>query len=55
MEVHTQLKNYLRNSESEKAIINDPSIYTNLIIILMNIKIGKQLRAPDVDWRIISS
>ena len=53
LEVHTQLRNPLNKSESEKAIINHPLIHRTLIISVMNAMVRNQLRASDVDWRII--
>ena len=55
VEVHTQLRNALINIKRKKAIINHYSIHTTLIISAMNITAGNQIRASDVDRRIISS
>ena len=55
MEVHTQLRNVLRNIERKRSIRNHPLIHAILIIIVMNITVGNQIHASDVDWRIISS
>ena len=50
MEIQLPLINALIN----KAIRNHPLIHTTIIIIIMNITIGNQIRASDVDQRIIS-
>ena len=49
VEVHTQLKNSLSKRESKRAIRNDPSIHATIIIIVMNVMVGNQIRASDVD------
>ena len=55
MEVHTQMRNNLRNSKIIRDIRNHPSIYTTLIISVLNVMVGKQIHASDVDQRIILS
>ena len=55
VEVHIQLINYLSNSKREKSIRNNPLIHATIIIIVMNVIVGNQIRASDGDWRIISS
>ena len=55
MEVHTELRNYVSNSESKKATRNHTLIHTTLRIIVINITVGNQIRATDVDRSIISS
>ena len=55
VEIHTQLINYLSNIESKRAIINHPSIHESLIISVMNVMVGNQIHASDVDRSIISS
>ena len=54
MEVHIKFINALSNRESKKAIRNHPSIHTTLIISGMNATARNQIRASDVDRRIIS-
>ena len=49
MKDHTQLKNDLSNREMIRAIINYPSILATLIIIVLNVMVGNQTRASDVD------
>ena len=53
-EVHIQPKNALNINEGERDIRNHPLIHRTLIIIVMNVTVGNQIRASDVDWRIIS-
>ena len=48
VESHNQLRNYLSNRESKKAIRNHPSIHTIIIIRAMHLMIGNQIRASDV-------
>ena len=54
VELHNQLKNYLSNRDSIRAIINNPSIHTTLRISVLNVMVGNQIRASDVGRRIIS-
>ena len=54
MEVHTQLKNDLNNRKSKKAIRNHLLIDGAIIISVMNIIVGNQIRASNVYRRIIS-
>ena len=51
---HKQLKNDLTTRERIRAIRNHPSINATLIISVLNVMVGNQIRASDVDWRIIS-
>ena len=53
VEVHTQMGNVLSNRESKIDIINHPSIHATIIIRLLNVTVGNQIRASDVDRRII--
>ena len=53
VEVHTQLINDSKTRERKKAIINHPLIHATLIISAMNITVGNQIRASDMDGRII--
>ena len=55
MDVKTQLKNDLSKRERIRAIINHPSIHVTLIISVLNITVGSQICALDVDRRISSS
>ena len=55
VEVHTQLKNASSNIEMVRVIINHPSIHVTIIIRVMNIMVGNQIRASDVYQRIILS
>ena len=48
-------ENSLRNRESKKAIRNHPLIHETLIISVMNVMVGNQIHASDVDRRIIQS
>ena len=36
------------------AIINNPSIHAIIVMRVLNVTVGNQIRASDVDWRIIS-
>ena len=54
VEVHTQLINGLSRRERKMAIRNNPSIHTTLMISIMNVTVGNQICASDVDWRMIS-
>ena len=49
VEDQTQLKNSLSNREKIRAIINHPSIHATQIIRVLNIMVGNQIRASDVD------
>ena len=53
-EVQTQLETALRNIKRIRDIINHPSINLNLKINMLNVKVGNQIHASDVDRRIIS-
>ena len=55
VEVHTQLRNTLNNSEREKFIRNHPLIHGTIIISVIKVAVGNQIRVSDVDQRIISS
>ena len=52
VEVHTQPKNALNKIKKERAIRNHPLIHRNIIISVMNVTYGNQIRASDVDWSI---
>ena len=54
VEVHPQLRNDLINIKSKKTIRNHPLIHAIIIISVMNLTIRNQIRASDVDRRIIS-
>ena len=54
MEVHTQANNDLKNIKRKKAIRNHHLIHGTLIISVMNVTVGNQIHASDVDQRIIS-
>ena len=54
VEVCNQPRKYLSNREIKRAIRNFSSIHTTIIISLMNVTIENQIRASDVDRRIIS-
>ena len=49
VEVHTQLRNALRNSERKNSIRNHPLIHATLIISVMNVTVGNQIHASDVE------
>ena len=53
MEVHTQLKNALGKIERKNNLINYPLIQSTLIISVMNVMVGNQIRASYVDQKII--
>ena len=55
MEVHTQPRNALINRETKRYILNQPKTLATIIIIIMDVKFVNQIRASDVDRRIISS
>ena len=57
VEDHTQLKNSLRNIEIIRVIRNSVhnSIYATLIVIVLNVMVGNQICALDVDQSITSS
>ena len=55
VKVHIQLNNALNNIKSKNDIINHPLIHAALIISVMNVTVGNQMRVSDVYWRIISS
>ena len=55
VEDQNQLKNASRNRERIRSIINHPSINATLIIIVLNVTVGNQICASDVDRRITSS
>ena len=55
VEFHTQLINYLSNREREMSIRNQPSIHATLMISVLNLTVGNQIRASDVDRSRISS
>ena len=54
VEVHSEMKNYSSNREIIRSIRNHPSINATLIISVLNVMVGNQIRASDVDKRIIS-
>ena len=54
VEVHTQMRDYSSNSERINDIINHPLIHATLIKIVLNVTVGDQINASDVDCRIIS-
>ena len=54
VEFHIQIRNDLSNTGRKRAPINHPSIHKTLIISVMDITVGNQIRASDVDQRIIS-
>ena len=54
VDVQNQWKNYLSNREMKRDIKNHPSIHATLIISVLNVMAGNQIRASDVDRRIIS-
>ena len=54
VEVHTQLINCLSNRKFKKDLINHPLIHATLIIIAMEVTVGNQISASDVDRKIIS-
>ena len=53
VEFHTQPGNYLSNRKEKMNIRNHPSIHATLIISLMEVMAGNQIRASDVDRRTI--
>ena len=53
VEGHTQLKNDLNNSETNKTIRKHPLIHVTPIISVMNITVRNQILNLDVDWRIM--
>ena len=55
VEVHTQIKNALSSIERIRYIRIHPSIYTTLIIFVLNITVINQIYPSDEDRRIISS
>ena len=55
VEFHTQLINYLSNRERKRSIRNQPSIHATLMISVLNLTVGNQISASDVDRRRISS
>ena len=54
VDIQNQLRNALRKSKGIKCIINNPLIQTTIIISIMDIIVRNQIRASDVDQRIIS-
>ena len=52
VDVHTQMRNFLSNSERKKALRNQPLIHATLIISVMNITVRNQICVSDVDRRI---
>ena len=53
VEFNTQLKNDLNNRKSKKAIRNHLLIHSALVIGVMNLIVGNQIRASNVDRGII--
>ena len=54
VEVHTQLRDALNNTERRKATRKHLSIHATLIISVLNVMVGNPILASDVDRRIIS-
>ena len=55
VEYHNQLKNVLRNRERIRAIRKHPLIHATLIISVLNVMVGDQIRVLDEYQRITSS
>ena len=53
VEAHTQLINALNNIKMENYIKNHSLIHANIIISVINVTVGNQIRALNVDSRII--